>query len=273
MNCLVLYLINENCSNFSVLLPGGATFFNQSRGYAEAAGHIYDIAMKINDKGNYFPLWGTCLGFEVILYVSNNNTEYRDDCASSSQSLPLEFTVGYETSRLFQNAPANIINILKNENVTPNFHMYCATIDGLATSGLNKTWKVLSVNHDWNGLEFVSTIEHVKYPFYGVQFHPEKNLYEFVKNKNISHTADAVSYAQYFADFFLSEARKSTNNFPNSTIENDLLFYNYVPEFSGKKGSAFAQIYGFTNDGSKIIALSTNLTLLLTFLVFLFSRN
>lgn len=216
-------------------------------------------------------MWGTCLGFEVLLYVSNNHTEYRIDCASSGQSLPLQFSAGYETSRLFQNAPSNIMKILKTENVTPNFHMYCATSDILASSGLNKTWRVLSINQDWNGLEFVSTIEHVKYPFYGVQFHPEKNLYEFVRNKNISHTADAVTYAQYFADFLLSEARKSTNDFSSTKIEDDMLFYNYIPEFSGKKGSAFAQIYGFSNDGSEVFVLSTKLTLLLTCFVVVLS--
>ncbi|KAL5292057.1 GGH.2 family protein [Megaselia abdita] len=241
-----------------VLLPGGATFFNQSNGYADAAAHIYQIASEINDNGTYFPLWGTCLGFEVLLYVSNNNSEYRVDCASSSQSLPLEFTAGYETSRLFKNAPANVINILKNEDVTPNFHMYCATVDGLANSGLNNSWKVLSVNHDWNGLEFISTIEHVKYPFYAVQFHPEKNLYEFVKKKNISHSADAVTYAQYFADFFISEARKSTNNFPNDTVENDMLIYNYAPEFTSKLGSSFEQCYLFANNDHDSFESSEN---------------
>lgn len=149
--------------------------------------------------------------------------------------------------------------------------MYCATVEDLQSSGLSNSWKVLSVNHDWNGLEFVSTIEHVKYPFYAVQFHPEKNLYEFIKNKNISHTANAVKYAQYFADFLLNEARKSTNDFPNSTIEENMLFYNYVPEYTGKEGSAFAQIYGFSNDGSNI-SLSAKLTLLLTFIVVLLQK-
>lgn len=203
----------------------------------------------------------------MLLYASNNNTEYRVDCSSSSQALPLEFTAGYETSRLFGNAPPNVIKILKTENVTPNSHTYCATVDGFADFGLNRTWKILSLNHDWNGLEFISTIEHVKYPFYGVQFHPEKNLYEFVKNRNISHTANAITYAQYFADFLLSEARKSTNDFSSSKIEDEMVFYNYVPEYTGKKGSIFAQIYGFSNDGSDMFSSFTKLTLLLTGLI------
>lgn len=106
----------------------------------------------------------------------------------------------------------------------------------------------MSVNNDWNGLEFISTIEHRRYPFYGVQFHPEKNLYEWVRNKNISHTRHAVKASQYFADFFASEARKNDNHFEDSKTEDHYVIYNYPPEFTGAKGSSFEQSYLFPSD-------------------------
>lgn len=34
---------------------------------------------------------------------------------------------------------------------------------------------ILTINNDKNGRSFVSSIEAKNYPFYGVQFHPEKN--------------------------------------------------------------------------------------------------
>jgi gamma-glutamyl hydrolase len=103
----------------------------------------------------------------------------------------------------------------------------------------------MSVNEDWNGLEFISSIEHRRYPFYGVQFHPEKNLYEWVRNKNISHTRNAIKAAQYFADFFVDESRKSDNRFKDSKTEDQFVIYNYAAEFTGAKGSAFEQSYMF----------------------------
>ena len=103
----------------------------------------------------------------------------------------------------------------------------------------------MSVNNDWNGLEFISTIEHRRYPFYGVQFHPEKNLFEWVRNKNISHTAHAIKASQYFADFFVNEARKNDNHFEDSKAEDLYVIYNYPPEFTGAKGSSFEQSYLF----------------------------
>lgn len=103
----------------------------------------------------------------------------------------------------------------------------------------------MSVNNDWNGLEFISTIEHRYYPFYGVQFHPEKNLYEWVRNKNISHSAHAISAAQYFSDFFVNEARKSDHRFKDAKTEDQYVIYNFPAAFTGLKGSAFEQSYLF----------------------------
>lgn len=50
--------------------------------------------MEINDNGTYFPVWGTCLGFELLVYLSANSSEPRTYCSSSAQALPLEFTEG-----------------------------------------------------------------------------------------------------------------------------------------------------------------------------------
>lgn len=74
-------------------MPGGATWFNQTKGYAEAGAHIYEIAKNLNDIGIYFPIFGTCLGFELLLYVSAGQ-EYRAICSSMRQALPLDFTAG-----------------------------------------------------------------------------------------------------------------------------------------------------------------------------------
>ncbi|XP_053674477.1 gamma-glutamyl hydrolase-like [Anopheles nili] len=228
-----------------VLLPGGATWFNQSNGYADAGRHIYDIAMRLNDNGEYFPVWGTCLGFELLTYLAANGTEHRAHCSSSNQPLPLTFKDDFRKSRLFANAPNDVIDILSAEPVTANFHQFCVTEANLTAYGLDDEWRVMSVDRDWNGMEFISTIEHKAYPFYGIQFHPEKNIYEWIPNKNISHTANAIQAAQFFADFFIDEARKSDHQFASEEALEKLVIYNYQPTFTGLKRSSFEQCYMF----------------------------
>lgn len=113
---------------------------------------------------------------------------------------------------------------------------------------LEKQWKILSWNHDMYGTEFVSSIEHRQYPFYGVQFHPEKVVYEWIRHRNISHTPNAVMASQWFAKFFVDETRQNLNRFAGVDEENRYLIYNFQPTFTALVKSAFTQSYLFDGD-------------------------
>ena len=87
-----------------------------------------------------------------------------------------------------------------------------------------------------------------RYPFYGVQFHPEKSAYEWKASKNFAHTAEAIWANRYFMDFFIGECRKNVHTFP-SEEEKKYLIYNYQPHYTGLVGSAFLQCYFFEPRG------------------------
>lgn len=176
------------------------------------------------------------------------------------QSTDMQFKSNYKNSRLLGNAPSSLIETMEKEAVTPNFHKYCVTEELLLQTGLDTEWEALSLSKDWNDLEFISIVEHKKYPFYGTQWHPEKILYEFVEGKNISHSSGAIRAAHYFADFFVDEARKNFNTFENSTQVEDMFFYNYNPDYVGKKGCVFAQIYGFGRNNSNNIKMNLSVS-------------
>ncbi|KAK4876561.1 hypothetical protein RN001_009067 [Aquatica leii] len=154
-----------------IVFPGGAVYFNQTCGYSEAGQIIYNYAVKLNRNGDYYPIWGICLGMELLMEVAVglSNTEVRETCSSTKISLPLEFKNGYRTSKTFKNASHEVIHILTNENVTYNYHQFCVTEKGMKDHGLDKDWKVLSTNKDENGLEFVSSYESKLYPFYAME--------------------------------------------------------------------------------------------------------
>lgn len=78
-----------------------------------------------------------------------------------------------------------------------------------------------------------------------MQFHPEKNLYEWIRNRNIAHSSNAILAAQYFATFLVNEARKNDNHFGGVDEENRVLIYNFEATFTGLKKSAFEQSYLF----------------------------
>jgi gamma-glutamyl hydrolase len=73
---------------------------------------------------------------------------------------------------------------------------------------LDEEWLFMTTNKDSDGLEFISSLEHQTYPLYGLQFHPEKNIYEWKEGKVHPHSAEAIRVSQYFANFFVNEGKK-----------------------------------------------------------------
>jgi hypothetical protein len=77
-----------------LLLPGGNAEFNATDGYATAGWELYKLAKQKNDDGIHFPMWGTCLGFELLAFLSANKTEVRDVCGVERVAKPLTLRPG-----------------------------------------------------------------------------------------------------------------------------------------------------------------------------------
>lgn len=71
-----------------------------------------------------------------------------------------------------------------------------------------------------------------KYPFYGLQFHPEKPAFEWHPKLDIKHTSEAVKIGQYFADFFIDEARKNKNGFQSYEEEMQYIIDRYPATYT-----------------------------------------
>ena len=148
------------------------------------------------------------------------------------QAVPLNFYPDAEYSNLFSSVrlqtvlPKDYINIIKappdvmreirEERITINFHNHCLTPTNFTRFGMDKFWNPLSWNWDRFSLEYLSSIEVVRkatwsfiinfhfkaiqYPFIGVQFHPEKNIYEWSEREpRIPHSR---SFLQFFSKTF-----------------------------------------------------------------------
>jgi hypothetical protein len=77
-----------------LLFPGGGAEFNVTDGYATAGWELYKFAKLKNDAGIYFPVWGTCLGFELLAFLSANRTEIRNGCSVERIAVPLKMKPG-----------------------------------------------------------------------------------------------------------------------------------------------------------------------------------
>ena len=144
-------------------------------------------------------------GLEILTYLSNEESDPLTRCNSNDQGANLIFTENYPKSRFGMSSPNDVDDILSQQNVTINFHNWCLTPENFTKlEPLKNFWNVLSTNYDENGLQFISMMESKHYPIWAVQYHPEKNMFEWTeKYSNIPHTQDAVHIAAFESQFFI----------------------------------------------------------------------
>ncbi|XP_025407683.1 gamma-glutamyl hydrolase A-like [Sipha flava] len=227
-----------------ILVPGGGCSFNMTFGIGGSTNTIFKIAEHMNNIHDHFPVLGVCLGFELLLMASINGKYPFVNCHAYNISLPLELIPNMEEkSVLFQNMPKDIRKILLTEPVTVNSHGKCITPKNFTSMHLNQFWNSITINNV-NNLTFISTIEAQRYPFVGLQFHPEKNAFEW--ERNYPHSLSAIHTVRYFYDWFVDECRKNKHAYTNITALKNELIYNYPSTYVGKfKSTTFEQVYFF----------------------------
>ena len=77
-------------------------------------------------------------------------------------------------------------------------------------------------------------MEGITYPFYGTQWHPEKNSLEWTLNQNIPQEEMSIKVTQYMSNFFVNEGRYSKHRFRTMEEEQSALIYNFLPMYTAK---------------------------------------
>ncbi|KAH9503963.1 hypothetical protein Btru_067462 [Bulinus truncatus] len=218
-----------------VFFPGGSVDIDKGP-YARSGKFMYDLAIKANDNGDHFPLWGTCLGFQLLTALTSSK-DYLQRTDTNNMTMTLNFSKDFQNSKLFKDMPQELITILKSEPVTQNEHNWSMLLkDFYNLKPLSNFYKVLSTNIGRDGVEFVSTFEAINYPFYGIQWHPEKNVFTWGDHQVINHSFNGIKVAQYFANFFVNEARKNSHQYESRDAEAKAVIDNalrvFVPDFN-----------------------------------------
>ncbi|CAL8402645.1 unnamed protein product [Arctogadus glacialis] len=225
-----------------LLLPGGDVDIETSQ-FSRVSKIFYSLALKANDDGDHFPIWGTCQGFQQMsVLTANKNLLTLTN--TKAVALPLTMSKGAKSSRLFQSFPEDVMQSLSEQNITSNFHSWSLSLQNFSRNAkLKRFYKILSINTDGK-VDFISTMEAYRYPFYAVQWHPEKSPFEWVDKPGMVHLGSAVRASFYTASFFISEAMKNFHNFSSAAEEDKALIYNFSPDYKGQ-GAIFIQNYYF----------------------------
>ena len=157
-----------------LLFPGGGADLSIGTRLRTAAARLYNAALSSNDAGDVFPIWGTCMGFQLLslLTARDEDSILCSKCYDSEGTpLPLRFTSASKSSDLYGGLPVSLREALATENITENSHH-----DGIApatyrtNARLAAFYDVLSTNVDGAGSPFASTIEAKRYPIAATQW-------------------------------------------------------------------------------------------------------
>ncbi|XP_060737975.1 gamma-glutamyl hydrolase [Tachysurus vachellii] len=226
-----------------LIFIGGAVDLETSD-FAHTAGLYFRLALQANNEGDYFPIWGTCMGFQLLtVQVAGENLLSKT--MAENISMPLNLTSEAQSSRMFASFPPELFKALSEEPLTGNFHHYGITEQVfVGNEKLSSFFTILSTNKAENGAVFVSTMEGKKYPFYGVQWHPEVNRFQWDPHYSFPHSKNAVQVSSLLAQFLVNEGRRSSHHFSQPEEETRALIYNYNPVYTANF-SSYEQVYFF----------------------------
>ena len=236
-----------------MLFPGGCIDLVTQPGskhftqYTQTQKLFMEWSMESFDTLNdYFPIYGTCLGFQAMALILSNDTNImQGGFDSENMTLPLDFTLSkgeLVQTRLFHNQ-WELIEQLTTRNVTFNAHRDAIPYNLWMGNHLLQNVQLIATNLDRKGQRYASLFEHKKFPFYASQFHPEKPLFEWNPHEVINHSAESIVVNSYFGRFFVDECRRNFHKFNSPQSEEKALIYNYVPIYTYELVNDFEQCY------------------------------
>lgn len=173
-----------------LLIPGGDTLYiMRNNTFLNTVMRFFELSLHHDE---YFPIWGTCFGFEVLLSVVGGFTRFKRYNAHGLT--PICLTKDALDSRLFGSFSKKYIHYLEHTDSTAQNHEYgISPQDFMDNLHLKRFYTILATAFDEDKKEYVAAVEGKYYPVYGVIWHPER------QQKGGGN----------FADFFISELKKN----------------------------------------------------------------
>ena len=157
-----------------LVLPGGSedlflknTIIKKTK-LTKTSEYLTKMALEANFKGDFFPVWGTCLGFESLVYALSKNPDILIHFNSVNHSERLYPTGSFRNSKAFELIVNNNLlrqQILERKAFFFNHNWGLRKDDFRSTQYLSTFFEVTSYSVDRNNDPFVASIEGKKFPF------------------------------------------------------------------------------------------------------------
>jgi gamma-glutamyl hydrolase len=186
-----------------ILFPGGDASLKEGPFY-RAAEKLFNWALEANDNGDYFPIYGVCLGYELLTVLVTKDHYVLEPFRANKKPAPLFFiNEAAKGKSFFKWFSDDLIEKVSTENLALENHSWGLSPSKFAgLKPLTDFFEVLTITPDENDKMYVSTVQGRKYPVTAVQYHPEKNMFEWGYD-TIPHSAAAGLLTQSVANFVI----------------------------------------------------------------------
>lgn len=99
-----------------VLLPGGSVDRNDKGGYSETAENVLNIAIGMNLKQDFFPVFGVGLGMDFMLYMSSDGEIAVTDCSLDSVAASLILSKKGDNNLNWKRFSGNVFSTFQARN-------------------------------------------------------------------------------------------------------------------------------------------------------------
>ena len=169
----------------------------------------------MNRNDSKFVIWGTCLGFESLIFSLSNYKLQTFKVKTKNQSIPISWDpVGFPDSAFQKVLRKSVAEAMTSTPITYFTHNF-----GFDKADFEKVKELENVRvvayYQKAGKKVVAAIQHKFLPIFGVQFHPEKILFESHQIVKKKLTKESSIAAQELSRIIFNEALDSKNKFGN----------------------------------------------------------
>lgn len=260
LNIRVIPYYHNNLKTFinkvdGIYLPSGGAFSSTQKEYYYAAKELIKLAIKENKK-RCFPIWGACMGMQQMMIVAEGSDNYNnlleDFNSYENYKTPAFFTDNSHKTDIYNTLSIEDKDKMQKSNGTLQNHMMGLTPDKfIGLKKLNNFYNIVDVAFDRDNKEFVNTIEAKKYPFFGVQWHPERQpeirslLKVYIKCLKTNQIKNKKTKK------FLKTHKIKCKNFSNNLYNYCDFYYDHDNPIVNKVQCNYIIEHGRNKDGSK----------------------
>lgn len=205
--------------------------------YLAAVKQILSKVIEDRETGSYMALWASSLGMTSIQQLVSGTCSLANVNVTNTM-LTTYLTAEGHFSQMIEASDSQLRSSLQTFNLVYHNHEYGTRLTSYAAvEKLQQFFKVVSVSKDLQGEYFVSSIEGKTHPIFGVMWQPELPQFEWGLTGIGLNDHGAIVVAQYFANFFVSQARLNHQSFADEAAYQVFSPITIVPNITTTGGS------------------------------------